>query len=210
MHCSTKQCKKLMYKTLEKALEILDRNYSAKELAKRDIQPVLWGESDAMGVEARQRLGFFGKISQNRVDMLERGFVFPDLLKELQIRMSNGLKMPPTQLIWPLERCVELDLNWSRSQGFKIVDLEPEARAQRLVALKLQLLPELQDGAVKVLEKNRLLEQVKELSAKLAALEVGADGSRISRNRTFDDSKCFNCESASHFTNECKLSCVIR
>ncbi|OXA61673.1 uncharacterized protein LOC110841766 [Folsomia candida] len=140
VHCSTKQCKKWMYKTLEKALEILKRNYSAhaKELAKRDIEPVLWGESDAMGVEARQRLGFFGKISEKRTKVLERGFIFPDLLKEMQLRMPNGLKTPPTQLIWPLERCVELDLNWSRSQRFKIVDLEPEARAQRLVDLKRQ------------------------------------------------------------------------
>ncbi|OXA39155.1 Protein maelstrom 2 [Folsomia candida] len=191
--------KSIWEQTLEKALEILDRNYSvhAKELAKRDIQPVLWGESDAMGVEARQRLGFFGNISQKRAKVLEPGIVFPDLLKKIQHRMPNGLKTPPTQLIWPLERCVELDLNWSRSQCFKIVDLEPEARAQRLVELKLQILQELQDGAVNLLEKNRLLEdQIKELSAELDALKIGAGGSRISRNKKFDDSKCFNCESA--------------
>lgn len=202
-----------MYKTLEKALEILKRNYSAhsKELAKRDIEPVLWEESDAMGVEARQRLGFFTHISQKRTEVLERGFIFPDLLKEMQLRMPNGLKTPPTQLIWPLERFVELDLNWSRSQRFKIVDLEPEARGERLAELKRQILPGFPNVAVDLMETNRgLEEQIKELNKKLDALEVGGGGSRISRNKKFDDSTCFNCESASHFTNECKLQCFIR
>ncbi|XP_035705547.1 uncharacterized protein LOC110846608 isoform X1 [Folsomia candida] len=213
VHCSMKQCKKWMYKTLEKALEILKRNYSAhsKELAKRDIEPVLWEESDAMGVEARQRLGFFTHISQKRTEVLERGFIFPDLLKEMQLRMPNGLETPPTQLIWPLERCVELDLNWSRSQRFKIVDLEPEARGERLAELKRQIHPVFPNGAVDLMETNRgLEEQIKELNKKLDALEVGGGGSRISRNKKFDDSTCFNCESASHFTNECKLQCFIR
>lgn len=70
---------------------------------------------------------------------------------------------------------------------------------------------EFHDGAVDFkMENQRLASEVNELKTKLGELQVRTGGSRISRNKKFDDAKCFNCESPEHFTNECNLQCFIR
>lgn len=64
---------------------------------------------------------------------------------------------------------------------------------------------------------NKLEEELKNLKIPLKSKEdevtqakLGKDGSRILANKCFDDSSCFNCESAAHFSRECKLAAFIR
>lgn len=129
--------------TLTKALEILERElFFEQELSSKDIKPQVWTETDAMGIEARQRFGFFGNISEKRVEILEDGFVFPNLLKELKKRMPNGMKERPAKIIWPLDRSIEDDLNWSPLAPIFIHDSEPGTRAQRKEERRIRLLQE--------------------------------------------------------------------
>jgi hypothetical protein len=139
--CSVTQCKKWAYRTLAKALELLGRDdfkRFGKELTTPDIAPILWDEQDAAGLEARQRFGFFGKISSKRIAVLEKGFIFPNLLDELRTRLPNGLTRKPIQIIWPLDRCIEKDLNWSKNATFIVVDPQPQERAEKQAALQEQ------------------------------------------------------------------------
>jgi hypothetical protein len=88
----------------------------------------------------------------------------------------------------------------NNSQDVRRAFLDTEDGAVELKNENMALRQELEDVKAKLLQKEAELERSR----------AGLHGSRIHRNRRFDDSTCFNCESVSHETSKCPLSCFIR
>jgi hypothetical protein len=132
MYCSTMFVKKWALLTLVEALYLLDRPYEnlLEDLAGEDMKPRPWNENEAMGLEMRQRLGV-DPVSDKRQHLLESGFIFPKVLDVLLKKYPNGLPVGPMNIIWPVDRDLEIDLNYSKNAKFVIKDPNKETTLKK-------------------------------------------------------------------------------
>jgi len=85
------------------------------------MEPSPWTIKDAMGIEMRQRLGL-DPVTDKRRAILEDRLVFPSLLTILRQKHPMGLPQVPSVIIWPVDRDMEVDLNYCDKAAFLICD----------------------------------------------------------------------------------------
>jgi len=74
-----------------------------------------------MDIEIRQRVGL-EPVTDKRRAVLEDKFVFPSLLSLLRQKYPMGLPQVPSVIIWPVDRDMEVDLNYCDKAAFVVCD----------------------------------------------------------------------------------------